>query len=422
MSSGDYNSTISAPLGNLSSDEAGPWIIVCGYIFIVLSIMTIFIKLFTRFKATNRLTLNDYFILTAAFLALCQTIAMTIAEHYGLGRKRNKVSSADFESFQKSIYAADILQIAALAASQASLTFLVIAINPTRKLLLSCYAILGYLVVWTIASVLAVSFKCNLPGPWNTNGNKCVDLFAMNVGIYTLNILGDIFIVIVPFIMMQKVQVSPSKRFVVSGLFACRLAVPAFTIAMLVYRKREFNTIRGQNDPTWYALVPQVFAQIMLNVSIIAACIPSLKPFLADIKPGLIVVNIPEHELTASFVRHSKSRSDGKAATLKAGGLSRFASRFGLTARGGSTMNPSSGSSGLWGEKQKEAVTAMERGYNRPHATKASSRVENDRSESVKGLTDDVILHTIDYKVEYEDQQSDADGIHYGPGGSPRRM
>lgn len=46
----------------------------------------------------------------------------------------------------------------------------------------------------------------------------------MNVGIYTLNILGDIFIVIVPFIMMQKVQVSPSKRFVVSGLFACRLA------------------------------------------------------------------------------------------------------------------------------------------------------------------------------------------------------
>lgn len=35
------------------------------------------------------------------FLALCQTIAMTIAEHYGLGRKRNKVSSADFESFQK---------------------------------------------------------------------------------------------------------------------------------------------------------------------------------------------------------------------------------------------------------------------------------------------------------------------------------
>lgn len=124
----------------------------------------------------------------------------------------------------KSIYAADILQIAALAASQASLTFLVIAINPTRKLLLSCYAILGYLVAWTIASIIAVSFKCSLPGPWNTNGNKCVDLFALNVGIYTLNILGDISIVVVPFIMMQKVQVSSSKRFVVSGLFACRLA------------------------------------------------------------------------------------------------------------------------------------------------------------------------------------------------------
>ncbi|KIW13772.1 hypothetical protein PV08_08963 [Exophiala spinifera] len=415
MSSGAFDSPISAPLGKLSSDESGPWVLVCGYILIVLSVITIVIKILTRFKATNRLTANDYFILTAA------TITVTIAEHYGLGRKRNKVSDADFGSFQKSIYAADILLIASMAASQASLTFLVIAINPTRKLLLSCYFLLGYLAVWMIASIFAVSFKCNLPSPWNIDGNKCVDLFALNVGIYSLSILGDLGIVAVPFIMMQKVQVSRTKRFVVSGLFACRLAVPAFTIAMLVYRKRQFNTTRGRNDPTWYALVPQVFAQVMMNASIIAACIPSLKPFLADIKPGLIVVNIPEHELTASFVRHSKSRGNGKRAGTRTGGLSRFASRFGLTSNGGSVLNSSSGSSGMLGEKQKEAVTAMERGYNRPHATKASSKVENDRSDSVKGLTDDIILHTVDYKVEYEDH-SDADGFNDAPRGSPRRL
>lgn len=188
---------------------------------------------------------------------------------------------------------------------------------------------------------------------------------------------------------------------------------------MLVFKRREI--ISRRDDPTWDALVPQVFAQIMMNVSIIAACIPSLKPFLADIKPGLIVVNIPEHELTASFVRHSRSRSESKGRTLKSHGLSKLASRLGITSRGMSNINTSSGNSGLWGEKQREAVNTMERGYNRPNATKGSSKVENDRSESVKGLTDDIILHTIDYKVEYEDQHSDPDAVNDGSSGSPRR-
>jgi hypothetical protein len=67
MSTSAFNDTsLSAPLSKLSSDDNGPWVIVAAYIFLVLSLMTIFIKLFTRFKATNHLTLNDCFILTAA--------------------------------------------------------------------------------------------------------------------------------------------------------------------------------------------------------------------------------------------------------------------------------------------------------------------------------------------------------------------
>ncbi|KAK5382381.1 hypothetical protein LTR20_005984 [Exophiala xenobiotica] len=420
MSTSAFNDTsLSAPLSKLSSDDNGPWVIVAAYIFLVLSLMTIFIKLFTRFKATNHLTLNDCFILTAAFFALGQTITITVAENYGLGKKRSKVSDADFETFEKVIPTVPPLRSALMLIKRlgnASLTFLVIAINPTRRLLISCYSILGFLAAWTLSSMFALAFQCNLPRPWDYSNNTCVDRFALNVGIYSFNILGDVLIVIVPFAMMQKVQVSASRRFVVSALFSSRLSVPAFTIAYLVFKRRELTS--GRDNPTRSALVPQVFAQIMMNVSIIAACIPSLKPFLADIKPGLIVVNIPEHELTASFVRHSRSRSESK---VKSHGLSKLASRLGITSRGMSTLNTSSGNSGLWAEKQREAVNTMERGYNRPNATKASSKVENDRSESVKGLTDDIILHTIDYKVEYEDHHSDPYAANDGSSGSPRR-
>lgn len=121
------------------------------------------------------------------------------------------------------MYAASMLVIGVLAASKASVTHLVIAINPSRKLVLACYGTLGLVLAWTIASVFALAFQCDLPQPWNSKGNKCVDRFALNVGIHALNIFTDCVIVAIPFIMMQSVQVSMSKRFVVSGLFAARL-------------------------------------------------------------------------------------------------------------------------------------------------------------------------------------------------------
>lgn len=190
---------------------------------------------------------------------------------------------------------------------------------------------------------------------------------------------------------------------------------------MLVYLKKMFRS--KDPDFTWDYLVPQVFAQIMLNVSIIASCIPSLKPFLADIRPGLIVVNVPGNEFTSSYVRHSRNRSRTRGRLSTSGGpLSRLTSKLGLSSRGSHTMTNNSGNlSALCAEKQKQALTNMELGYNRPQATKASSKIEMDRSESVRGLTDDVIMHTIDYRVEYEDPNRDPDAITDPTSGTPRR-
>jgi hypothetical protein len=94
--------------------------------------------------------------------------------------------------------------------------------------------------------------------------------------------------------------------------------------------------------------------------------------------------------------------------------MSRFASQLGLSSGQTTGGNSSNGSGTMWGEKQRKAVSDMERGHNRPNATKASSKVEMDRSESVKGLTDDVIMHTIDYKVEYEDPRHEPEMLTEG--------
>jgi hypothetical protein len=148
----------------------------------------------------------------------------------------------------------------------------------------------------------------------------------------------------------------------------------------------------------------------MLAMSFITACIPSIKRFLADIQSGLMGVNISEpYELTHSGGKNASTQAGtyGKGTSLG----SKVASRLGVTSitAGGRSANASALRSR--GEKDSSNLgSQVERGgyldtdYN-GREIRGRRNDGHETSESVKGLTDDVIMQTIDYKVEYEDGQ-----------------
>jgi hypothetical protein len=53
------------PLQDLSSTNHGPWLVVCAYIFLILALTSIFIKLFTRYKFTSGFNANDMYIISS---------------------------------------------------------------------------------------------------------------------------------------------------------------------------------------------------------------------------------------------------------------------------------------------------------------------------------------------------------------------
>ena len=173
---------------------------------------------------------------------------------------------------------------------------------------------------------------------------------------------------------------------------------PAFAIAAVVTFNPYYNST--PQDRAWYAVKPAVFTQIMLNFSIITACIPSIKRFLADIQSGLMGVNISE--------QYEVSHSGGKATFISYGkgtGLgTKLASRLGMT------TNKSMNNSGLRSRAEKDPDTIDLEEMRRNRTNIRGGKEPRERTESVKGLTDDVIMQTIDYKVEYEDNTEASDG------------
>lgn len=118
----------------------------------------------------------------------------------------------------------------ALAGTKASITLLIISIKPARPVLLACYGVLGVIGAWAVAGILGFAFQCSLNRPWVLGPNTalgqetCVDQYALQLGLGAVNILTDLAIVALPFFMMQNVQVASTKRWMVSALFALRIA------------------------------------------------------------------------------------------------------------------------------------------------------------------------------------------------------
>jgi hypothetical protein len=85
--------------------------------------------------------------------------------------------------------------------------------------------VLLYTFLWLVASVMAVSLQCSPDrralGP--SAENKCVDQYAMQIGIRVTDVISDLAIALLPVLLMTKLQTSWKSRLLVITLFGTRL-------------------------------------------------------------------------------------------------------------------------------------------------------------------------------------------------------
>lgn len=132
----------------------------------------------------------------------------------------------------------------------------------------------------------------------------------------------------------------------------------------------------------------------MLNLSLLTACIPSLKRVLGEFSTGLTGITISDHHMLNTS---NQSQTGSQAKFSRHGGRSLFRYGHNVDPRSGNLSQISSTSRvGGFGEKRFNQSRNYSRGGN------VKDIEEEDRSESIKGLTDDAIMQTIDYRVDYD--------------------
>ncbi|KAI1340853.1 hypothetical protein F5Y15DRAFT_414578 [Xylariaceae sp. FL0016] len=177
---------------------------------------------------SKRIGIADGLLFVALLLAVGQFSCLLSSDGQAIGNSQSDLSWETFDQALKVLYIAEILHLLAVMAAKVSVLAALLPITPINKHRVAIYATAVFTTAWGITSVFAVAFQCSAPRPWNLLDQSCMDILVF----------------------VQRIPLD--ERFL---------------------------------NKTWKIVVCE---EVVQTLSIIATCIPFLKPFLTSLESGYL--------------------------------------------------------------------------------------------------------------------------------------
>ncbi|KAK8104385.1 uncharacterized protein PG998_011418 [Apiospora kogelbergensis] len=371
-------------------------VVVPTLIFFIYALMAVVAKNTLRFNWTT-VKAHDVALIVATVLLVAQTTCVVLSCNNGLGLHASKLAADQLYRFDKLTFVADLLSLFVLACAKISVCLLISVITnqgypwhrrrPVHGIhhshLFTANRIVFVLVLLcTFVGVVGLSVQRAIhpvqqpltPGSAGWEG-------AMYLFNGAADIVTDLLLCILPIAMMWKVQTSMTKKMQVVLLFGVRAIVPAITLPSIILRPQS---LQG-DDITWLAVDPIVYYQVSLNLSVLTACVPSLKSFIDSLTgytSGLRIELPYEYPITSSGKSAGSKVRDTIAAAV-----------YGGPHAGGHTTS----------------ITASQ-ARDTDRARAANGEHGKDSSESTASLTGGVICRSDHIHVTYETRQTSRSG------------
>lgn len=111
---------------------------------------------------------------------------------------------------------------------------------------------------------------------------------------------------------MPKIQTNWSVRLLVIGCFAIRLVV----VATIIGQSVTVPMLAEKQNLSWAYILPTIWMQCTMNMSIFTACIPGLQTVLARLRPGMTTLTVTGSQ-SQSHSRSELRKSSKPSALIK---------------------------------------------------------------------------------------------------------
>lgn len=143
-----------------------------------------------------------------------------------------------------------------------------------RRLVFGCMGVVG---IYTIVMLFVNMFECpkKISDAWGPKFPEgCNNLVAVYYWQAAFNIFTDIVILVLPFPTIRKLQVNKARKYALFGIFG----VGSIAVIASIVRINALYIYQHSKDVPLDAIYLLLWSQIELNVAIISASAPALKP------------------------------------------------------------------------------------------------------------------------------------------------
>ena len=289
--------------------DRGPATSAVTIVVTVLASLFIAARFYTRIRLVRSIRQDDWWILAAWVCAVGFSVSICVAVHYGLGKHKTNIPESSFGALRKAEYTFAILYNPSLMLTKTSIIIFFLSVmskdvDPVFKwcnwLTLAVVNIVGLaLTFFNIFQCTPVAAGYLYPTPAHAH---CADIVTLYLSSAPVNIITDIAILFLPIPILTGMRLPKKQKIILVATFSFGAFVTIVDVIRIAYLQQaalnRLRVVKGsssaptrvqeENDFSWYASLSFMWSAVEVDIGIVCACVPSLKPLFARFLPQFI--------------------------------------------------------------------------------------------------------------------------------------
>ncbi|KAK8198725.1 hypothetical protein M8818_006592 [Zalaria obscura] len=311
----------------MEGQSRGQQVLAINLAFFILAVITVGLRLVTRFRVVHNAGRDDACIVASVFFSLGLLVTVIYQVKNGMGRHQDSLTDAEGVNQLKGLWASIWLYNLSLTFTKISIIMQYLRIFIGTKFRIACWVMFGVVVVYSFWTFFSSIFSCTpVAYFWDKNvaGGHCLDQYVVwfvNAGI---NIATDFLTMLLPMPVLKNLMLPKRQKIALMLVFA----LAGFVCIVSILRLRSLFIISNSDDVSWDNTAAASWSGIEVNVGIICASLPTLKACVSRIFPRFFSTNSgtasasgPNGLGNSSFPLNSRSRKGSKGILSGLSGL-----------------------------------------------------------------------------------------------------
>ncbi|KAI9900974.1 hypothetical protein N3K66_005236 [Trichothecium roseum] len=290
--------------------EGNYGLVIAGFAFTISAVVAVILRLVTRGFLVSNIGIDDGFILVAALGTVGFLVAIFEQIRYGLG---SYVDYSVLPNFLQSLLATVVAYSITHLSFKFSILFQCKRIFTERRAQRLFLGLIIWLSVYGAFCLVSSLITCwPIAKYWDdTIPGGCIDRSMLHYAFAAINIMNDIMLLLVPLPFLRQLQIPRRSKFVLMAVFAC--GGFACVVAIIRLHALWVNNSAPIDEQPLKGVDIAIWSGLEINIAIICACVPALKPLFVKFFPRLIT----SFSDSAKRSREGKNRSMSGSIPLK---------------------------------------------------------------------------------------------------------